>query len=84
MTQLGPASALIRLGCDCRYSMRATLVFGRIREDGEYRVEDGKIIFSRSKDETAWPYALRSQTLMLTEYQDETHEYRLVKQTSCR
>lgn len=84
MTQLGPASAVLRLGCDCRYSMRVTLTFGRIREDGEYRVEDGQIILSRSKGETPWPYTLREHALTLTEYQNETHEYRLVKQVSCR
>jgi hypothetical protein len=84
MTQFGPASAVIHLGCDCRYSTSMTLPLGRIREAGEYRVENGRILFSRSKGETAWPYALAEGRLQLTESADETHMYVLVEPLQCR
>lgn len=83
MTQLGPASAVLRLGCDCRYTMSNRVLFRRFAEDGEYRVEDGKIILSRMQGETVWPYILRDDALTLTEHQDETHEYRLAARVSC-
>lgn len=82
-SQLGPATMVLTLGCDCRYTMRVSGLFGRINEDGEFRVDGVRIVMSRSKTESAWPYQFTGDDLLLTEAADETHEYKLVKKLRC-
>jgi hypothetical protein len=38
MSQLGPGWITLTLRCDCTYSSRVQLAWGRIREEGYYRV----------------------------------------------
>jgi hypothetical protein len=77
-TQLGPATMTIELGLDCRYSTRISSLLGKFAERGEYRIEDGHLVFSRSNGETSWPYVLDGDRLRLTEAENEVHEYRRV------
>jgi hypothetical protein len=63
--------------------MRVSGLFGRITEDGEFRTESGRLVMSRSKSETAWPYRLAGADLLLTEAADEAHAYKLVKKLRC-
>jgi hypothetical protein len=82
-SQLGPATMVLTLGCDCRYTMRVSGLFGRITEDGEFRAESDRLVMSRSKSETAWPYQFAGDDLLLTEAADEAHAYKLVRKLRC-
>lgn len=83
-SNLGPGSMTLTLGCDCRYTMRVSLMFAKINEAGEFRVEGDRIVMSRSdKSETAWPYQFVGNDLQLTEAADEAYAYKLVKKVPC-
>jgi hypothetical protein len=75
-SQLGRATMTITLGCDCRYTTRVSLLFGRIHESGEYRIEGDRIVFSRSTTAQEWPFVLDGETLTLTEAANERHVYK--------
>ena len=83
-SQMGSATMNLTLNCDCRYTMRAAVAIARITEDGEFRVEGDRLVMSRSNgSETTWPYRMENGKLHLTEYENETHEYQMVKKVAC-
>jgi hypothetical protein len=75
-SQVGSSSMTLTLRDDCRYTMHVGLTFGRIKEEGEYRIEGDRIVLSRTNGSTtSWPFVLDGETLRLTEAEGETHEY---------
>lgn len=84
-SQVGGATQTLELHCDCRYKMTVSLAFSRITEEGEYRVLNDQIVLSRAKSETSWPFRAIGETLVITEHEAETHEYKRVGvPSSCR
>jgi hypothetical protein len=84
-SQVGAATATLKLQCDCRYTMTIGLAFSRITEEGEYRVLGDQLVLSRANGETSWPFRLAGETLVLTESETETWEYKRVgPASSCR
>lgn len=75
-SQLGTGTATLKLHCDCRYSMTISLTFARITEEGEYRILNDQLILSRAKRDTSWPFRLAGETLVITESETETYEYK--------
>ncbi|HYC58087.1 MAG TPA: hypothetical protein VEK79_00830 [Thermoanaerobaculia bacterium] len=83
-SQLGSAKMTLTLNCDCSYTMRVAAAIARITEDGEFRAEGDRLVMSRSSgSETTWPYRIENGKLHLTEHENETHEYQLVKKVQC-
>ena len=74
-SQLGPATMVLTLHCDCRYSMRTNLWFGRVAEAGEYRI--------RSSTESSWRFELVDEKLRLYEAPDEAYEYSKDRALQC-
>lgn len=60
------------------------MLFGRVKETGEYRVDDGTLRLSRSSTVTSWRYELTGGKLRLWESADEIHDYDRVKRLTCR
>src|SRR5436190_23312527 len=59
LSQLGPAWINITFDCGCVYRSTAQLVFSRVKEEGNYRVEGGVVVFTRANGrETRMPYRL--------------------------
>ncbi|MEK6371264.1 MAG: hypothetical protein AABO58_01080 [Acidobacteriota bacterium] len=80
MSQLGPGWMAITFEDGCRYHTAAQLLFARVKERGNYHVEDGVVILTRSSGaETRWPYRLEGGKLFLQESPDETHAYERVR-----
>lgn len=83
LSQLGPATTTMTLGCQCRYTMRVSLLYARFHEEGEYRVEDGLLVLSREAAETKWPFTFEDGKLLVTEGRDDVREYQQVEKLVC-
>jgi hypothetical protein len=58
--------------------MTISLAFGRITEEGEYRIVGDQLVFSRAKGETSWTFRVAGETLVIRESETETYEYERV------
>lgn len=83
MTQMGPGWMKVSLGCDCRYTSRAQLLFLRVTERGQYRAIGGQIFFEQASRQFVAPYELDGDRLRLTEHPTETHTYRRRSRPAC-
>ena len=84
-SQVGASTVTLELDCNCRYRMTISLAVGRMTEEGEYRILNDQLVFSRAKGDTSWPFRIAGDTLVITESETETHEYkRMSGAGSCR
>jgi hypothetical protein len=77
-SQVGAATVTLELDRDCRYRMNISLAFGKITEEGEYRILNDQLVLSRSKGDTSWPFRAAGETLVITESGTETYEYKRI------
>jgi hypothetical protein len=82
-SQIGASRVTLKLDCDCRYHMTVSMPFGKMTEDGEYRIEDAELVFSRSNGATSWPFRITGETLVITEGETEAHEYARIAAGNC-
>jgi hypothetical protein len=82
-SQLGASRITLKLDCDCRYRMTISMRVGRMIEDGEYRIEDDQLIFSRVNGDTSWPFRIANEKLVIYESGTEAHDYERVGVASC-
>ena len=82
-SQLGASTVTLRLECNCRYRMTVSLPFGRATEEGEYRIEDDRLVFSRKDGETYWPFRSAGNTVVITESGTEAYEYVRTQPANC-
>lgn len=75
----------LHFDCGCVYRSRVGLLFTRIREEGNYRVAEGAIRFTRPSGEgTAWPYRFEGDRLVIEEEPGEVYAYERIAEGSCR
>lgn len=84
-SQLGPATMTFRFRCDCSYTAIARLfILMRIREQGVYWVEDGRLKLSRASGEvTEMPFSFHDEAIVLVEHENEKHTYTRTSSRDC-
>lgn len=85
VSQLGPAWMSLSFDCRCVYRMSGQLMWMRIREEGNYRLAEGALVFTRaSGTETPLPYRFEGESLVVEEHPGEFHRYKRTSRRECR
>lgn len=83
-SQVGPSWMRMTFDCGCVYRTTVQLMWMRIREEGNYRLADGALVFTRpSGNETRWPYRFEEDTLVVEEHPGEVESYRRTGRRTC-
>jgi hypothetical protein len=84
ISQVGPGRMTFSFGCGCVYRSSVLTLFARIREEGNYRVWNGTLVFTRpSGAETRWPFRFEGDHLVIEEHPGESYRYTRTRETAC-